>query len=79
MTVINCNAELALTQIDAADPLYNDILEIKNTGERAANLTRQLLAFSRKQLVKPQIININGVLSNIDKMLRRISVKILSL
>jgi len=72
LTVIMGNTELTLMDISPHDSLYNDILEIKNTTERAAQLTRQLLAFSRRQIVKPEIVNPNTVLIDMDKMLRRL-------
>jgi two-component system, cell cycle sensor histidine kinase and response regulator CckA len=56
----------------ANDPMRADLDEIRKAGERAADLTRQLLAFSRQQVVEPRIINLNEVLSHMDKMLRRL-------
>ena len=58
--------------IDSENPLYQDIEEIEKASNRAANLTRQLLAFSRKELSKPVVVNLNGVVAELDKMLRRI-------
>jgi two-component system cell cycle sensor histidine kinase/response regulator CckA len=58
--------------IDAKNPLYHDIEEIEKASNRAANLTRQLLAFSRKELSKPAVVDINNVVAELDKMLRRI-------
>jgi len=52
--------------------MRDDLLEIRNAGERAAALTRQLLAFSRKQILEPQVINLNRVISGIENMLRRL-------
>jgi two-component system cell cycle sensor histidine kinase/response regulator CckA len=49
-----------------------DIDEIRRAGERAASLTRQLLAFSRKQILEPRVLDLNGVVRNIEQMLRRL-------
>jgi two-component system, cell cycle sensor histidine kinase and response regulator CckA len=52
--------------------LVADLEEIRKAGERAASLTRQLLAFGRKQLLEPQVLDLNHVISDVEKMLRRI-------
>lgn len=72
LTVINANAELALMFMEPTDQHYEAFEEIKKSGERAANLTRQLLAFSRKQITEPRVINLNKTLLDMDKMLRRL-------
>lgn len=72
LTVINGYAEMALMQIDETNPLHKDILSIQQAGKRAETLTGQLLAFSRKQIYKTEIVEINLVISSIDKMLRRL-------
>ncbi len=54
------------------DPMHADLGEIVRAGERAADLTRQLLAFSRKQVLEPRIVNLNDIISGMEKMLRRI-------
>lgn len=72
LTVISGHAELALAKIDEDSDLYEDIEDIYNTAERASRLTRQLLAFSRRQIVEPKVIDINSELMTFDKMLRRI-------
>ena len=72
LTVITGNAELALSGMKKNDELYDDITEIKNTADRAAQLTRQLLTFSRRHVINPSIINLNTVLMNMDKMMRRL-------
>lgn len=72
LTVINGYAEIALLHMEANDPLHKDILSILKAGKRAENLTSQLLAFSRKQIFKPEILDINQVISSMDKMLRRL-------
>lgn len=72
LTAIGGYAEIA--QRSAADnpKVLSALHEINVAADRAAALTRQLLAFSRKQLVAPQIVGINSVVSNLDQMLRRI-------
>src|SRR5262249_9717515 len=54
------------------DPLRHHVDEIKKAGQRAASLTRQLLAFSRKQVLQPKILDLNRVVSDMDQMLRRL-------
>jgi PAS domain S-box-containing protein len=72
LTIINGYTELLLDKY-AADGLASTYLtEVKNAGERAASLTRQLLAFSRRQVLAPQVIDLNAVVSNLEKMLKRL-------
>jgi two-component system, cell cycle sensor histidine kinase and response regulator CckA len=54
------------------NPLRNDLEEIRLAGERAAGLTRQLLAFSRRQMLQPQIVDINAIVRELEKLLRRL-------
>ncbi len=61
LTVILGNAELALMSLPREDQIFEIIMEIKNSADRAANLTRQLLAFSRRQIIEPQIIILNKI------------------
>jgi signal transduction histidine kinase/ActR/RegA family two-component response regulator len=72
LTAINGYCDLILEDLSAQDPLRSDLLEIRKAGERAATLTRQLLAFSRKQVLEPRVINLNTVVSGMDNMLRRL-------
>ena len=72
LTVIMGNAGLALTEVVKNDTLWQEIEEIRKAGERAVSLTRQLLAFSRKQIVQPKILDINELLTDIKKMLGRL-------
>jgi PAS domain S-box-containing protein len=65
-------AEFALDSLRAEEPARKDIEEILKAGERAATLTRQLLAFSRRQLLKPEVISLNEVVRNLETMLRRL-------
>ncbi len=72
LTTIIGNAEIALMDVIKDESLRKGIEEIKKAGEKAASLTRQLLAFSRKQIVQPKILNINELLTDIEKMLGRL-------
>jgi PAS domain S-box-containing protein len=63
---------LVLNSLDPADSSKNDISEILKAADRAAALTRQLLAFSRKQVLQPKVLNINSLIDNIKKMLERL-------
>ena len=72
LTGIIGNTDLALSSLDAHDPLYQDLIEVYKSAERASDLTRQLLAFSRKQVLEPRVVNVNRVISRMEKMLRRL-------
>ncbi|HLK56107.1 MAG TPA: response regulator [Chthonomonadaceae bacterium] len=72
LTVINGMADLALVNLKKGDPLRADLQEIHRAGERAAALTRQLLAFSRRQIMQSEALNLNAVLSDMQSMLRRL-------
>jgi CheY-like chemotaxis protein len=63
---------MAMMELDEASELFQDLEEIHKAGERAANLTRQLLIFSRKQTIVPRTVDINKVLADMDKMLSRL-------
>ena len=64
--------EMAMDKVEAGHPLLNDLLEIKNAAERSANLTHQLLAFARKQTITPKVLDLNGTVEGMLKMLRRL-------
>ncbi len=72
LTVIFNNAEFALDGMPAEAPQRQDIEEIRRAAERAAALTRQLLSFARRQVVHPQVIALNALVLNLDRMLRRL-------
>jgi len=72
LTVIMGYGEVVLKGLHTQDPLREDLKEILEAGERAAKLTRQLLAFSRKQTLRPEVLDLNNVLENMEKMLRRL-------
>jgi two-component system cell cycle sensor histidine kinase/response regulator CckA len=72
LTTIIGNAQLMLMTVDKNESLHTEIEEIKTAGERAAALTSQLLAFSRKQIIQPKILDLNRLLAGIEKMLARL-------
>ncbi len=72
LTVINGHAEMALLKLNQNKKIHSDIISILHAGKKAANLTRQLLAFSRKQIFKAEILNLNEVIQNMEKMVRRL-------
>jgi PAS domain S-box-containing protein len=72
LTAIGGYSELALRQLAPDDPLRSNIEQIKKAGERSAHLTRQLLAFSRKQVLQPKVLDLNSIVSELEKMLRRL-------
>jgi PAS domain S-box-containing protein len=65
-------AELTLQQMDANQPLSANLHEIRKAAERSAHLTRQLLAFARKQAVSPRVLDLNETVEGMLKMLRRL-------
>ena len=72
LTIINGYSDLVLQSLPKGDPSRQLIAEIYKAGERSAGLTRQLLAFSRQQILAPQVLNLNEVVAGTDKMLRRL-------
>jgi PAS domain S-box-containing protein len=72
LSVITGYSELLLTRTDDRNPARREIVEIHKAGERAAALTQQLLAFSRRQVLKPKILRMDEVVENLGKMLRRL-------
>jgi len=72
LTAINGYADITLRRLPEIDPLRQNVGEIRKAGLRAASLTRQLLAFSRKQVLQAKILDLNEVVQDIDKMLRRL-------
>ncbi len=71
LTVINGHAELLALKLKD-EKLKKDIAAIIQAGGKAANMTRQLLAFSRKEIIQPKILDLNQVIRDMDKMLRRL-------
>ncbi len=72
LTVILTQAEVALMLMHDDDPLQEAFLEIRKAGKRAAELTRKLLVFSRKEKSEPRIVSLNHILLEMDKMFRRL-------
>ena len=72
LTVINGCAELLQEQIPAEHPARDLLEEIREAGKRASNLTRQLLSFSRQQVVAPRLLDLNDVIGESEKMIRRL-------
>ncbi len=72
LTVINCYSEIALSETETGHPLREPMVAIRDAGERAANLTQQLLAFSRRAIVALRVLDLNDVVASISKMLRRL-------
>ena len=72
LTVILGSCELLLDGIDPDDPKTPDIEEIQTAGTRAAGLTRQLLAFSRKEIIEPALLDLNAILADLQPMLHRL-------
>ena len=72
LTVIKGYGELVADELDPADPLRNEVDEIRKAADRAASLTRQLLAFSRQQVLAPKVLDLNAVVHNMDKLLHRL-------
>jgi PAS domain S-box-containing protein len=72
ITIINGLSEISLRKLSEDHPIFRDLRSIFAAGKKAEELTRKLLAFSRKQIIHPKITDINIVISDLDKMLRRL-------
>ena len=72
LTVINGTAELVLNDLEKDDRRRGDLEEIRRAGDRAAALTQQLLAFSRKQIMKPGVLNLTALVADMRGMLQRL-------
>jgi nitrogen-specific signal transduction histidine kinase/CheY-like chemotaxis protein len=72
LSVINGYARMALESVAPEHPVHEDLAEILAAGGRAATLTRQLLAFGRRQVLKPEVLDLNEVVGGVEKMLRRL-------
>ncbi|MBN2400049.1 MAG: PAS domain S-box protein [Candidatus Aminicenantes bacterium] len=69
LTVIKGHCDLALSKMDKGSPVYANVSVIHSAGEKAENLIRQILAFSRKQIYLPHIVNINQIVTDIKNMI----------
>jgi PAS domain S-box-containing protein len=72
LSVILGHTDLVLDQLDPGEPFYDNLQEIRKAAERSANLTRQLLTFARRQVIKPRIIDLNETVEGMLNMLRRL-------
>ncbi|MBI1941423.1 MAG: response regulator, partial [Acidobacteria bacterium] len=72
LTIIAGYGQLVADQMDEKDPLAGHVGEIRKAADRAASLTRQLLAFGRRQVLAPRVLDLNAVVSDTEKMLRRL-------
>lgn len=72
LTIISGYSAMQLERTTPSDPTHNEAEQIKAAADRAASLTRQLLAFSRQQVMQPRCVNLNDLIRNLDKMLRRL-------
>jgi PAS domain S-box-containing protein len=72
LTVIGGYSSILLGKLPADSPHRASVEEIKKAGDRAGALTRQLLAFSRKQILQPKVLNLNTVVTDLEKMVRRL-------
>ena len=72
LMVINGYSDLALKAIPPNSPLRDSLEQVRQAGERATTLTRQLLAFSRRQVLQLKVLDLNAVVTNLEKMLQRL-------
>ena len=72
ITVITGYSDLLLRGMPSTSPVFRKLSEIKKAGDRAASLTRQLLAFSRKQVFQERVVDLNSIVADMDKMLQRL-------
>ncbi|MEP7226786.1 MAG: PAS domain S-box protein [Gemmatimonadales bacterium] len=73
LTGILSYSDLILQELRPADPLRADVEQIRDAGQRAANLTRQLLAFSRRQVLQPRVLSLNALVTELEPMLSRLA------
>lgn len=72
LTAIIGFCDLILEDLDSSNPIHTDIMEIRQAGRRTATLVRQIMAFSRQQVLEPRVVNLNDTIEMIDKLLHRV-------
>lgn len=72
LMVILAHSEMAMEKVDPAESVHDDLVEIRKASERSADLTRQMLAFARKQAVVPKVLDLNATVEGMLAMLRRL-------
>ncbi len=72
LSVISGHTELALLDVDMNESVHSDLVQISKAAKNAALLTRQLLMFSRRQVIEPKIIDLNALITNMNSMIKRI-------
>jgi len=72
VTIITGYSDMLLSRIGPEDPMRRELEQIKKAGDRAHSLTRQLLAFSRRQMLQPKVLDLNAVVTNLEPMLQRL-------
>lgn len=72
LTAISGYADLLLSALEPVSPLRKDLEEIKRAGQRAASLTRQFLAFTKRQVIEPREVDLNAVVGDLRRMLQRL-------
>jgi two-component system, cell cycle sensor histidine kinase and response regulator CckA len=72
LLVINGYTDMALSSLHERDPVRRDLLEVKEAGQRAAALTRQFLALSRRQVLAVEVLDVNALIARVENMLRRL-------
>jgi two-component system cell cycle sensor histidine kinase/response regulator CckA len=79
LVVIKGYTDMILSELAPQDPLEPPLQEVLNAADRATALTRQLLAFSRRQVIRPQVLDVNALIAEMEKMLRRVIVETIDL
>lgn len=72
LLAILANTEMALDKVQDENPVYNNLIEIQKAGKKSAALTKQLLTFARKEIIKPKVIDLNEIINTILKLLKKV-------